>query len=281
MGSDNYFSWVANAVIKLLTDNADIFVSFGQNLFRGLAIILIAWFGIKSALSAASGGPGFALDRFAGLLMTIAFGYAMVFYYNNPIPGFGTSFYHLITDQGISLAKTVESATSEEVLKRIAEIYTHMYTPSGPEILDGPKVLWYFLILCALIAAQFAVLGVISFGFAAVGVCVLVGPIFIPFYIVPGLEWMFWGWFKSLLQYAFYQVIANAFVYVFGQLILNFTDVHMAELTGPEIVTLAVPFLFLLMAFIWGLLKVPSLTASIFSGRAGESAVPFVRSIEG
>ena len=34
------------------------------------------------------------------------------------------------------------------------------------------------------------------------------------------------------------------------------------------------PFLFLLLAFIYGLLKVPSLVNGIFTGRAGETALP-------
>jgi hypothetical protein len=53
---------------------------------------------------------------------------------------------------------------------------------------------------------------------ALLAVIVLVGPIFISFFIVPKLEWLFWGWFRAFIQYAFYQVVAHAFVFVFGQL---------------------------------------------------------------
>ena len=41
----------------LMTQHAGLFESMGQNMFRGFAVILIVWFGIKSALAAA-GGPG-------------------------------------------------------------------------------------------------------------------------------------------------------------------------------------------------------------------------------
>ena len=47
-------------------------------------------------------------------------------------------------------------------------------------------------------------------------------PVFIPFFPVPQTDWMFWGWLKSLLQHAFYQVIAQAFVFVFGTFTTNF-----------------------------------------------------------
>ena len=65
----------------------------GQNLFRMFATILVVWYGLKSALSAASGEHSFHFDNFASLLLTISFGFAMVNYYSTPIPGVGTSFH--------------------------------------------------------------------------------------------------------------------------------------------------------------------------------------------
>jgi hypothetical protein len=73
-------------------------------IFRAFAAILIAWFG-ASALASASGGqvPAFHFDRFVGLLITIAFGFAMITFYSRPI-GFRHRFYHLIIDQGLELS---------------------------------------------------------------------------------------------------------------------------------------------------------------------------------
>src|SRR5688500_17757773 len=90
---------------QLMTQHAGLFESVGNHLFRSFAIILIAWFGIKSALAAAGGGQGpvFPFDHFASLLITIAFGFGMITFYSQPIPGFGVSFYHLIIDQGLDL----------------------------------------------------------------------------------------------------------------------------------------------------------------------------------
>ena len=67
-----------------------------------------------------------------------------------------------------------------------------------PSLLRGVYIAHYFLILVAIIPAQMAVFAVIAFGYVAMAVIVLVGPIFIPFFIVPPLappegEWMFWG----------------------------------------------------------------------------------------
>jgi type IV secretory pathway VirB6-like protein len=59
-----------------------------------------------------------------------------------------------------------------------------------------------------------------AYGFVAQAICILVGPIFIPFFIVPKLEWLFWGWLKCFMQYAFYQVIAAATMFVMGNLVI-------------------------------------------------------------
>ena len=102
----------------------------------------------------------------------------------------------------------------------------------------------------------------------------MLGPVFIPFFIVPKLEWLFWGWLKSLLQYAFYPVVANAYIFVFGQLLIHFVDSHPPPYDGATLAVLFLPLLFLLIAFTWGVLLIPSLVNSLFAGRSGESAVP-------
>jgi len=81
-------------------------------------------------------------------------------------------------------------------------------------------------VLVLIVLAQAAIYAVIAFGYIAQAVAVLLGPVFIPFFIVPQMEWMFWGWLKSFLQYSFYPVVANAYLYVFGNFLLNFFTVH-------------------------------------------------------
>src|SRR5690242_15573534 len=106
---------------QLMTEHADLFEVMGNRMFRSFATILIVWFGVKSALSAASGGvgPAFNFDHFATLLLRIAFGFGMTTYYSHPIPGFGVSFYHLFIDQGLYLANQLDYSIASEVLQRL------------------------------------------------------------------------------------------------------------------------------------------------------------------
>ena len=66
----DFLQFMYQAINNLLTQNLGFFDAMGQNLFRMFATILVAWYGIKSALSAASGKYTFQFDNFASLLLT-------------------------------------------------------------------------------------------------------------------------------------------------------------------------------------------------------------------
>jgi hypothetical protein len=255
-----------------MTEHAGLFETIGLNMFRGFAVILIAWFGIKSALASASGGmvPAFHFDQFVSLLMRIAFGFGMITFYSHPIPGIGVSFYHLIIDQGLNLANQLNNSLVQELWDRLTGLYWGMETPVLTLTLNMLEIIRYTFVWLCIGIAQAAVFAVIAFGYVAAAIAVLVGPVFIPFFIVPDMEWLFQGWLRSLMQYAFYPVIANAYVFVFGNLLIHFIDAHPAPWDGATLFLLFLPLVFLLLAFTYGVLKIPSLVNSFFTGRSGE-----------
>src|SRR4029077_1456543 len=246
------------------------------NMFRAFATIMIVWFGVKSALASAGAGQGtaFHFDHFASLLITIAFGFGMITFYSQPIPGFGVSFYHLIIDQGLDLSNQLNHALVQEIWDRLTGLYWGMETPALTIALNVLEILRYLLTVLCLLAAMAAVFVVIAFGYVAAAIAVLLGPIFIPFFIVPQMEWLFWGWLKALIQYAFYPVVANAYLFVFGNLLIHFIDSHPPPYDGAMLTVLFFPLVLLLIAFTFGILKIPSLVNSLFTGRSGESALP-------
>ena len=265
------FATLTAAMLDLLTRDGDLFLTLGTNLFRGLAVILLAWCGIRTALTSAEGRAALPLSQFVTVLLTIAFGFAMITYYRAPIPGMGRSFTQLLTDQPIFLARQLEVTQVQQLSDRLNQLYLAMEQPS---VFNVSAIIGYFLVALAVTAARVVLLAVIAFGLVATGVAVLVGPVFIPFFLVPQLDWLFWGWLKSLLQYAFYQVIAQAFVFVFGRFLTNFLDAFPPPYTVDRLLVGGFQLIALLLAFTYGLLKVPSLTHSLFSGGAGESALP-------
>jgi TrbL/VirB6 plasmid conjugal transfer protein len=266
----DFLQYVFQAINNLLTENLGFFDAMGQNLFRMFATILVVWYGAKSALAAAGGKHPFQFDNFASLLLTISFGFAMVNYYSTPIPAVGTSFHALVTDEAQFLSSRIDQAQLQNVIAQIGDFETRMDSPTFGDIL-GTAI--YVIVIILLAAAQAVSIVVIAYGFIATAVCVLVGPIFVPFFIVPKLEWLFWGWFRCFIQYAFYQVIAAAVVFIISNLILGTLRLPPAgALSTVQLIAWFPVLLITFLASIYVLLKVPALTNHIFSGTAGGSS---------
>ncbi len=266
----DFLQFIYQAINQLLTQHLGFFDAMGQNLFRMFATILVVWYGVKSALSAASGRHLLHFENFATLILTISFGFGMVNYYSNPIPGVGTSFHNLITDESQFLSNRITQQQLQVVVDGVSDFESRLNSPTFGDFL-GTVI--YVVVVILLAAAQAIAIVVIAFGFIATAVCVLVGPVFIPFFIVPKLEWLFWGWFKCFIQYAFYQVIAAAVVFVIANLIVGVLRLGPPGAVSTSQLIGWFPVLFItFLAAIYTLLKIPALTNHIFSGTSGGSS---------
>jgi len=263
----DYFSYLFGAINDLLNQNASIFESMGLRIFLALGATLISWFGIQSALSSAGGGGGFNWPKFSSLLQELLLCYVMLSFYTAPIPGFGISFTHLILDQVQSMTATLNLTSVQNIINTLNDVETSIPFPSPWEILE---IVRFMILLVAIVAAQAATLFVIMFGYVATAVIMLLGPVFIPFKVVPQMEWMFWGWFRSFIQFAFYQLIAAAYIFVFGEFLQKILGGQNSPLSGTDLAYLFVPLLLTLVTFVLGIIKIPALTFAIFSGRAGD-----------
>lgn len=267
----NVFEAIKIAISDLLTTKLGIFEATGLNLFRGLAIIMVAWFGIKAALSSAQGGEGFNFAKFADLVLMVAFGFAMLTFYTQPLPGMNNSFSELVTKEASYLSAQIGADQVQMISDAISNAEAQLGSPPGT--FSFHEALTYFFVYLLLAATQGIALAVIAYGFIATAVCVLVGPIFIPFFIVGKLDWLFWGWFRAFLGFALYQVIANGYIYIVAKVLLALLAV-----IGPVTISNAyvlMPALVVTLAVsIYGIAKIPELTSAILSGRVGLSASP-------
>src|SRR5438094_2931222 len=260
---------VQQAISSLLTTYEPEFLRLGYSMFVAFATILIVWHGIRVMLSGESLGDN--MFGFAKLLLFIAFGYAIVACYESPIPGIGVSFSNLITDQAHDLANVLDARSLELVFDHLDELWQHFVQPDAWSILAN---LIYWLLLIVVTLAKVLSLAVVAFGLIASAVCALVGPIFVPFFIVPKLDWLFWSWFKAFIQYSFVPVIALAFLTVFERFIFQFLTTIPPGITEDLYMLYGIQAFVIVGVFIVGILLVPSLTSSIFSGGGGQTVLP-------
>src|SRR5438552_5526566 len=216
-------------------------------------------------------GLGDSMFEFAKLLLIVSFGYSLIAFYEAPLPGIGVSFSNLITDQAFYFQSVLEARAFDDIYQHFDELSEHFLQPDAWSILAN-LIYWTVLILIAL--AKALSLAVIAFGLIATAVCGLLGPIFVPFFIVPKLDWLFWGWLKAFMQYSFIPVVAIAFLMIFERFVYRYVTTLPPTITSAEYGVYGLQAFAVVLTFSIGMVLVPSLTSSIFSGQGGQALVP-------
>ena len=112
---------VQQAITSLLTTYEPTFLTFGLTFFRSIAVILIVWHGLKMMFTQQTVATPEHMFEFAKLLLFISFGYALIAYYESPIPGVGVSFSNLITDQAANFANILDARSLELTFDHLDE----------------------------------------------------------------------------------------------------------------------------------------------------------------
>ncbi|HEY6271657.1 MAG TPA: hypothetical protein VIX19_06635, partial [Terriglobales bacterium] len=82
------------------------------------------------------------------------------------------------------------------------------------------------------------------------------------------------------LQYAFYQVIAAAVVYIIGNVLIGFIEMFGDQkMTAIQQASMVPAIFIVVVASVYALIKVPMLTSHLFSGGSGSSAAGMLSSL--
>jgi type IV secretory pathway VirB6-like protein len=242
--------------------------TIGLHIVLSLATIMMVWFGVQEALASSRGGPGFDMARFLNFFMLISFAYMFVKYYDSSIPGIGYSLKSFISQGTTSLAQTI----GQDGIQSMFQSIDAALAKSGPgmAMFTAPYMLFAYISTQVGLTVLAAIATVIlAYGAVAGTIIGLLGPIFIPFLVVEKLEFLFWGWFKAYLSFAFYKVVAAATMSVLGHLFISYYA-NLTDFTNPLNLIKNLPLLIVLVIVnIFLILKIPAITASIFSGSSG------------
>ena len=252
-----------------LTDTAgSVINSTGVSIALALATIMMVWFGVQEANAAVRGGPGFNMGAFLNFVMLFAFVYTMVVYYDADIPGLGFSFRSFIKDGTNELVKDIGFDTNNNIEDAVSGVLAKQ----GPLITILTSPYWVLLmgtlqmLLSGLSAACTVILAYGAIGSAVVGV---LGPVLIPWLIVPKLDFLFWGWFKAYLAFSFYKVVTAAVLGIVSTVFTHFI-VSRIDFTQPKTLTKDFSIILtLLFVCLFIIIKIPTMVATIFSGSTG------------
>ena len=264
---------MGNQILIFITQQCDTLTAtmspnvdaIGLRMVLSLATIMLVWFGVQEALASAQGGPGFNMGKFLNFFILITFAYTFVKFYDSAIPGIGYSLKGFISQGTTNLAQTI----GQDGIQSMFQSIDGALAKSGPgmAMFTAPYMLFAYIstqIMLSVLAAIVAV--ILAYGAVAGTIIGLLGPIFIPFLVIEKLEFLFWGWFKAYLSFAFYKVVAAATMSVLGHLFISYYA-NLTDFSNPMTLVKNLPFLIILVVVnIFLILKIPAMTASIFSG---------------
>lgn len=257
-GCDNLTATVAPSVDAL-----------GLHMILSLATIMLVWFGIQEALASAQGGPGFSIGKFLSFFLLITFAYSFVKFYDGSIPGIGYSLKGFVSGGTSSLVDYIGSDSTQEVQDTIHAALSKVGTMS-PSLTEPYTLLCTYTVQVVLSILTALIGVIIAYGAIGATIIGLVGPVFIPWMVFDKTEFLFWGWLKAFVGFEFYKVVAAATLSVMSHLLITYLTSGANNATDPRsLVTLMPGLLILCLVAGFILLKIPTMTASLFSGHVG------------
>jgi type IV secretory pathway VirB6-like protein len=266
-GLTDYIGTVTASVTDLVTGAAPVFLTFGNQLLTSLGIIMLVIYGLKWATHSAARHHGAfdfpGLVQFFGLFLVAE---ALLRYYNVPLPWSGTSFHQLLPNTGQQLAAAIDVSTLDTLTSRVTAIVNGTERPS---IFNPLELMSFMGIFIDMLLIEGLLFGVTILGFIAVGIGSIMGPLFVPWLIIPRFSWLFWNWISFMLQYSFYQVVASALVYVWTHVLVTFIDsaIH-GDYTLAHFLVMLVPLGMLNVGMLFSVIKITSFCSDLFKGSA-------------
>lgn len=243
--------------------------SLGLHMVLYLATIMLVWFGVQEALSSAQGGPGFNVARFISFFILITFAYCFVKFYDSAIPGIGYSLKGFISGGTSSLVDYIGTDSSQEVQNVIHTALGKVGTMS-PSLTEPYTLICTYTVQVVLTVLSALVGVIIAYGAVGATIIGLLGPVFIPWMVFDKTDFLFWGWIKAFLGFEFYKVVAAATMSVMSHLLITYLTSGAMNVDSPKALISLMPGL-IFMCFVAGyvLLKIPTMTATLFSGHTG------------
>ena len=261
-------------LIKNGCDNLTVTVSpsidsLGLRMVVALATIMLVWFGVQEALASAQGGPGFSLPKFISFFVLITFAYCFVRFYDSSIPGIGYSLKGFISGGTSSLVDYMGNDSTQEVLSTIHTALGKIGTLS-PTLTEPYQLICTYTVQVVLTILAALIGVIIAYGAIGATVVGLLGPVFIPWMVFDKTDFLFWGWLKAFVGFEFYKVVAAATMSVMSHLMIAYLTSGATFVNDPRRLVAVMPGL-LMLCFVAGfvLLKIPTMTATLFSGHVG------------
>ena len=245
---------------------AEIF-TLGNQMLGALALIVVVLSGLKIAF-----GGGLQPWEVVKVIIGIWIPWVMLQFYTNTIPGMIYTFPHMIAaggnwlnlllvDNSVSSVQQELTALFGELAKNqeaavdsgdIIDVLTSGFQAAMTAVTGFVLVIFMALMMLILSAVVYAQ---VVWAQIALAILIILGPIFIPFLVFDPLSFLFWGWFRAMITYSLYAVIAGAVLRVFSAVGIAFiTSMGTADLNVNSFMEVGMWMLAVVPFFVAGIL---------------------------
>jgi type IV secretory pathway VirB6-like protein len=259
-------SWVGTELNAMVDTHIDLFVGEGQAVIWSIFAVLLVWYLLIGLFS-----QSIRNELLVELVMNTMLGSMMLTFYDTPMPwGGGFSFHQIFAKEAQWAAGTLDFSLLTDIVKTVMTIYKSI---DLPHFYDVMALIAYVGTLLNLLLVWLFTSGITLIAHVALGFGALVGPLLIPFFIWPVMNWLFWGWVRFMTTYALYIISSSAVVYLYAHVIMYFiTHVIGADYSLGHFSAILLPFLMLNAVFMIAFWQCHGWARDLASGSASMGA---------
>lgn len=226
-------------------------VPIGLNLLRGLAVIVTIWTGIQMMF-----GGGFAIGEVVSLVLLIGFPLAVLNGYAATVatPWGNFSFVTMVSGMGQAVGESLVTEVFESLSDTVVATWDRIWGASvmvdvvnasepfllrfwrGATTFDGglgelvrffrnalrslQLVLMLFVVFGLLVIPAVVAYCSYLWAYLSLAVATILGPLLIPWVLVPQLQFLAWGWFRAVLGAGVHMMVAGACFAVSAQILM-------------------------------------------------------------
>ena len=222
---------IYGAVACAQTTAIELFLPLARNLLGAFAIIILVWTGVQMMFQG-----GLDMGSLLSTILSIALPFMI-------LDGYGAGSYiwgdFAFTDIFVGTARWASQALIDESFNSFVVQLTAMWDEVKTALTASPGN-----VASGLVGAFMAIFAAWFVGFFAVGVlimiltppvmlycqylwglvtmlvAILLGPIFVPFLLIPQLSFLFWGWIKSLFGGMIHSIVAAGLFVLIANIML-------------------------------------------------------------
>ena len=294
----NFKTFLDTALESLTAAAGTEIFTLGNQMFGMLALIVLVLSGLKIAF-----GGGLQPWEIVRVIIGIWIPWVMLQFYTNNIPGVGFTFPHMIVAGGNWLNDLLVDESIYSIQKELTKLYKELADAQDAAVESGNilsvlrtgfqammtqitsfgLVIFMALMMLVLSAVTYAQ---VIWAQIALTILIILGPIFIPFLVFDPLSFLFWGWFRAMITYSLYAVIAGAVMRVFSAVGIAFiTSMGSANLDFDSFMEVGMWMLAVVPFFVAGMLaslKIGELASMLVTGGgAGGSGLMAMASTAG